>query len=673
MQLFVFEANPPTNLDDEVPAAGDSETEEQHADEFYTDSESEASDTESVASSSTSSSSPSHGGDRTTRRNRDNRDNRENQGDEDEENEDGASDADGYNDELGGFDIDDGPSNPDNEDDSNERARKRTRHLSRLRRDVSSGVTGRDRVPGGSGSGSDSDGSGTDSESGRRDRRRIGGGGGDSDTEGNRDRRRREKRSRTTMDIRQSVQGQLRRICRRYRAYYASQRFSTPASYLALRLILSLNKRRNDYLWLSLVGITSALLEEKLARDEYEVLYEEVMDFATLTNPAQYSREHPETGLTVTSVIPREGWIARSGEPLFVLYRHWSLEKSMRACSYISTRLDTWQGGHGVTALDRLIASTGVSQKYVSKPYSAVPQDVRTRFFRELEKIIEDPVWGLRKEDLFYPSAITKLTHSAIVSAADVVYSLQGLLSNADDPSTAATVLSSLPNSVAAVSNDPLYLELRKEQERRRQGWKACFHRAFESLHSPCSDLMEHGIILYKQLRDSILRVTPVLVRSGQAYNGLYFRWIELGPGFSDSERKLFANAVPMEALGKFLIYVYRDSLFKWRRQGVVSNKPLILTLPLGPVGGSSGSGSGDTSVGSAATAGAKSSWIFVLGLPVQEHGQVVETSFLDAFENAAIESRALYILDSFDSCSMVIEEGSLYSFLRQLDPNITQ
>ena len=166
-----------------------------------------------------------------------------------------------------------------------------------------------------------------------------------------------------------------------------------------------------------------------------------------------------------------------------------------------------------------------------------------------------------------------------------------------------------------------------------------------------------------KTLRRSILRIVPGVHRANAVCAGEYLRWVDVGALLTDAERKLFLQPLARAELGRFIIRVYRDSLFMWRDRGSgrVSNKPLVLSISDAPAGGSGGGAAG----------GDGSGWTTIMGLPVlTSQDEETESNFREAFTQAAVTAKALYMLDSFDQSSMLIRTSDVPAFFRALDPS---
>lgn len=94
-----------------------------------------------------------------------------------------------------------------------------------------------------------------------------------------------------------------------------------------------------------------------------------------------------------------------------------------------------------------------------------------------------------------------------------------------------------------------------------------------------------------------------------------------------------------------------QDSLGKWRtRLGHLIQRPIILTVahPYAATG---------------------RRWISVIGIPVTEGEETGAISqFLDAFQQAARRAGAEYLMDSFDSATLLMDAEHRTRFFENLD-----
>ena len=110
----------------------------------------------------------------------------------------------------------------------------------------------------------------------------------------------------------------------------------------------------------------------------------------------------------------------------------------------------------------------------------------------------------------------------------------------------------------------------------------------------------------------------------------------------------------------------------KWRapQSGDAAVKPVVITIAHPKSRSVVVGGAGYSAGGALGAEEEEEGWVTVMGLPVLA-GEGAESSahFLDAFQQAAEEAGARYLLDAFDSATMVLRAPDLRAFLKRLDP----
>ena len=126
---------------------------------------------------------------------------------------------------------------------------------------------------------------------------------------------------------------------------------------------------------------------------------------------------------------------------------------------------------------------------------------------------------------------------------------------------------------------------------------------------------------------------------------------VSLDEDMTDRERSVFTQPLALAALGRYIIKLYRDAFGKWRtKAGTLLQRPVILTVahPYSSTG---------------------KRYITILGLPVTESIEdAAATAFLDAFQEAATRAGAEYLLDSFDSSTLLMDAEHKTRFFEIID-----
>lgn len=494
----------------------------------------------------------------------------------------------------------------------------------------------------------------------------------------------------------------IKRTVDRYRHYYFEhQRYGFPVSFLIYDLAEQLNKCRNDILWLVCVGCTAPFINEQMSRTVYMDIWKILAHAVQGRNIDSERPVDNETGEVIHA--GRDGFIGiLPEEPRFILHRHWNLYDSMQYNDYIATRLCINIDNKGTTMLDKLIAKIGIPTKTCKQAYIHMLTHERETFIDNLKRLLDDDIWRMPKDQLFYPSFERHVERETPRSAADVVYSLNGLLSAGNvspaildivlgvdsspkhttltastggssnvgnnnntvrgnppsngSPGSNATIHSSSKTTVLDVSGWASYT------------WKDNFAKAYSSLSRKGTDLFDEGINYAKALRTAIARVAPAVVRAGCVHNAKYLRWIEIDSELTDTERRLFAQPIALTDLGRMLIRIHRDTTLSWRnRKGIVESKPLLLTLRHGKL---SDMDLNDLDENSNIAA----MYLTVMGLPVPTvEGGDESTNFMEAFRQAAESTGARFRIESFDSATMLLDARDLSKFLQYIDPGVAE
>jgi len=537
----------------------------------------------------------------------------------------------------------------------------------------------------------------------------------DSDSEDEARRRRERRRERRLREERElelmerNNKKEIRQLVRRYQRYYHenSYRYGYPASYFVYELASQMNRCRADSEWLACVGVTSHFINGNISRDNYDELADKLrLSVLKRSGAASVSHAGAERGNIDEATgdvlhAGKDGFVlVHDQEPRFVLYRYWSLYHSMQASDYVASRLNllnpAGDDASGVANLDRLIVKTGVKRELVRQAYTHMRRDDRIFFFKRLVKELEDDMhkardcdWKMPPSEVFFRSFVRYTEKESPRSAADVVHSLNGLLSSSDAaPGIFETVKrgsSGLVNGDNDNEEGGVHGRSVFSAHEITSDWRKSFFMAYNSLSSHETDLFDMGVESAKQLRLAVMRVVPVLVRSGRVRNGDHLRWCEIGEDLSEAEARIFSHPFALAELGRALIRVYRDSMMKWRarKSRKVLNLPLILTLKH-----SRGSEADSDGLDGPMTGGADGEtwqqrhsmkdWTTVLGLPVSTESEGAELpshDFLNMFKEAAMNARSEvnYVIDSFDSSTVVIYSPTFPQFLEALDERLSK
>jgi len=412
------------------------------------------------------------------------------------------------------------------------------------------------------------------------------------------------------------------------------------------------------------------------------------------------------------------GYLSPSVEPRFVSHRFWSLYEAMYNSEYISTRLSTFRAADERQVrveFEKLLAMTGVRLDMLKRPWVSVPSEDRATVLRKLKGFAlvtaldraagaplhpDDCAWdaaGAAQLDertqemiragfdlspgMFYKSFVYTLDMEEELSAADVVHGLTGLL-------TCGEAMAAPLEHV----RDTLGIEAAEEAAAAARGggggggggagagggagrafpaagaggvdiarwaarsWKDNWLAAWEALSKRSHAPLLPGLRQHGDLRKSLLRLGAAIVRADRVTRGALVRQVSIDDDMmSDAERRVFTQPLAVAALGRFIIKLYRDAERKWRhpRTGAtITALPFVLFVAYPHAPGAQ-------------------RWLTAHGLPVMEDAADAQSAvqFYDLFNAAASAVGAQFIIDAFDSATMLLDVDHKAVFLDELDP----
>eukprot|EP00043_Microstomoeca_roanoka_P009337 m.88894 g.88894 ORF g.88894 m.88894 type:complete len:572 (-) comp14556_c2_seq1:217-1932(-) len=223
---------------------------------------------------------------------------------------------------------------------------------------------------------------------------------------------RRAKRAKTADKLAERVEKR-----NRLQNYYASGSYGISSAVLVGDLVSKLGKSNNSYLWFSAVGLTDQYLHDKISNDAYVQhalnLQSDVLRF----NSEEEAQRHRGVTLTVQE------------DAKFFLLRHWSLYDAMTHARYVVARIPVWTN-KGEERLRNLFATMGVSLQECKQVYRTLSADTKTRILDQLKECGE--AYGLDK--VTFLSFTFQTAYQPAVSAADVVYAVNGILNHVGQP-----------------------------------------------------------------------------------------------------------------------------------------------------------------------------------------------------------------------------------------------
>lgn len=180
-------------------------------------------------------------------------------------------------------------------------------------------------------------------------------------------------------------------------------------------LAWKLNKDTKDLLWLSIVAVTEQMIFGKIEEPTYNSLV------------TRYLQEHVSRlqNRTRDTDVATSLKIAYETDLKLVLYRHWSVEASLKYSAFTACRLKLWSY-KGDKKLQELLAEMGFPLAQSRQAFGSMDLQLRQEFQGAIERLQEK--YGLT--DVVFPSFTLQFGYRNKYSASDVVYVLLAILEN---------------------------------------------------------------------------------------------------------------------------------------------------------------------------------------------------------------------------------------------------
>eukprot|EP00045_Choanoeca_perplexa_P000392 m.14340 g.14340 ORF g.14340 m.14340 type:complete len:588 (+) comp10260_c0_seq1:265-2028(+) len=143
--------------------------------------------------------------------------------------------------------------------------------------------------------------------------------------------------------------------------YYQNSEHAAPASVLLWHLVTSKQQDSNKLLWMAMVGLVDAYLEDRLSSMDYYRHYQELARDATRLNGHTLEDGTVHRGVALSTL---------KADFRFPVYRHWNLYESMQHSRYVAARLDVWRS-NGITSIHDMLAKVGLSIENCRQNYTA--------------------------------------------------------------------------------------------------------------------------------------------------------------------------------------------------------------------------------------------------------------------------------------------------------------
>ncbi|XP_018329160.1 cell division control protein 45 homolog [Agrilus planipennis] len=198
-------------------------------------------------------------------------------------------------------------------------------------------------------------------------------------------------------------------ILRKYAQYTY---YAYPSAITMFNLAWKLSKDDMDFLWYAIVALAEQEVLGKIEDSNY------VLETGTLQSHANRLRNRTADNNLATSTK-----IEFEKDLRLALYRHWTVESSLKYSTYTACKLKLWSI-KGEMKLHELLVDMGLPLVQSKQNFSSMDLDLRQEFLSKLEKFSEK--YGLT--DIIYSTFTLSYGYRNKFTASDYVYALIAIL-----------------------------------------------------------------------------------------------------------------------------------------------------------------------------------------------------------------------------------------------------
>lgn len=400
-------------------------------------------------------------------------------------------------------------------------------------------------------------------------------------------------------------------------------------------LASDLGREDNDLLWLSIVGLTSLAITNRINTENYDMFYGLYKDEVNRLNPPPTATK---TG--PSRVNGRNSYdlsIRAESEYRFMLFRHWSLYDAMLHSPYLGAKMKVYSEP-GKKQLRKLFAKMGFSLAQCRQIYTHMDMDLKRNLREKLEKFA--PQYGL--DELMLRSFVRPYGFKCTLSASDTSYAITALL----ETGRKGVVLKNHRHyEDERIEEDPDVMSANIQQE-----WVQNFNDAFDALDN--IDLLVKAIPVSMALQEAIVRTGTALIDKREIRSLRNFRMavVKDGPDLS-----IFTHPLALHKLAAWLSEAINELE---RERGKTKHLPFVIAAlnertDRYLVLGTSVSNTGSSGVDSAAAEDSRD--------------KVVRNKFGNAFQELSSSHQARFRLDSFDASVVECNRADLGGLLETL------
>ncbi|XP_014615039.1 PREDICTED: cell division control protein 45 homolog isoform X3 [Polistes canadensis] len=288
--------------------------------------------------------------------------------------------------------------------------------------------------------------------------------------------------------------------------------YGTSSAVIIFEMAWHMSKDNLDMLWWAIIGSTEQAILSKVESQT------SILEEGTLQ--AHVSRLTHKQG--ITNDKPCEQSIVRityDKDLRLVLYRHWTVEASLRHSMPTAVSLRLWSI-RGEQRLKELLAEMGLPLAQSRQRFTAMDLTLRHEFRQMVEKLA-----GKYNVDRIVGTSFTlQYGYRFKYCASDIVYAMLALIES--------TTKERLP--------------------------QRCFLDALDCLSRNKKELLENGIEKAKLMLSNIFKTAQIILEMKQIINTGSFLYIVVPDGTLDS--RLFAHPHPLTMLAQFILKAYVHS-----------------------------------------------------------------------------------------------------------------
>ncbi|CCG82823.1 Cell division control protein 45 homolog [Taphrina deformans PYCC 5710] len=322
---------------------------------------------------------------------------------------------------------------------------------------------------------------------------------------------------------------------------------------LIYALASDLGREDNELLWLSIVGLTSLAIHNRLNQDNYLLFYAIFKDEVVRLNPPPLIKNGPSR---VNGRNPTDVAIRAESEYRFMLFRHWSLYDAMMHSPYLGAKMKIYSEP-GKKQLHKLFAKMGFSLAQCRQIYTHMDMDLKRNLREKLEKFA--PAYGL--DELMLKSFVRPYGFKCTLSASDTSYALTALLETGNK-GLLQRAKQGTDEDVSQIDEDVMTENIRDE-------WLQNFNDAFDALDNV--DLLQKAIPVSMALQQAIIRTGTALIDKREIRSLRSFRMsvVKEGPDVA-----IFTHPLALQKLATWLSEAINELE---REKGKTKHLPFVI------------------------------------------------------------------------------------------------